>query len=664
MGKIIDIKSSPVITFLDLLLKDKSTKKNIIWATDMYEDLGEGFSDKDQMYLSTLLQHSEIIIPRILKTLETQKDRTRKKAEVFTPAWLCNLMNNHCDEDWFGYTDVFNRKQTDCSWIEVNHKIEFPEQKQRKIPLWQRYVDSRRLEITCGEAPYLVSRYDVTTGKVILPLEKRIGQLDRKLRIINENTSTYEDWIVWVKRAFESCYGYEYQGDNLLIARVNLFLTFVEYYKQRWEDEPDENIKKQIVNIIVWNIWQMNGNTGSVPFGKPGEQYLQGNLFDGSLLELKSLEMEERICKIYNWRKRKRLSFKEIKEKSCMGKFLFDYVIGNPPYQEEKENTSAAPIYNVFMDIAFKLAPKVELITPARFLFNAGKTPKEWNKKMLNDKHFKVLYYEQDSSKIFSDTDITGGIAISYRDSSKDFGAIIVFSVFEELRNIIKKIQPHLKDGVLTDIIYLQNKFNLGELYKKYPHYKSIISSDGKERRIVTSSFNKLDVFQNENTENGSVAILGLEGANKRTKKWIPLIYIEDNGNLKKFKVIVPKSNGSGAVGQVIPTPLIGNPLIGEPSIGYTQSFIGIGSFDTKEEANAALKYIKSKFARILLGILKITQDNPPEKWEFVLKQDFTVNSDIDWSQSVHEIDMYLYKKYGFDEKEIEFIETHVKEMA
>lgn len=151
---------------------------------------------------------------------------------------------------------------------------------------------------------------------------------------------------------------------------------------------------------------------------------------------------------------------------------------------------------------------------------------------------------------------------------------------------------------------------------------------------------------------------MGLAGVNKRTTKWILSKYIEDNGNLEKYKIIVPKSNGSGAIGEILSTPLIGTPLI-----GYTQSFIGIGAFDFKEDAEAALKYIKSKFARTLLGILKITQDNPPEKWRFVIKQDFTKNSDIDWSQPIANIDHQLYQKYGFNQEEINFIEKNVKEM-
>lgn len=291
MEKLIDIGSDPVASLLDLLLADKSTKRNIIWATDTYEELGHGFTDKEQIDEKLLLQHADIIKPRIQKSQEEQAARTRKKAEVFTPAWLCNLMNNYCDEVWFGRKDVFNVMTEDHTWTVNEDLIAFPERK-----TWKRYVDSRRLEITCGEAPYLVSRYDVSTGELIVPPKRRIGQLDRKLRIVNENTDTYDEWLKWAIRAFEATYGYEYQGDNLLIARVNLLLTFIDYYTERWEKQPDEKLLRQVANRIAWNIWQMDGLKDTVPHS-PEE------------------EPEAVLCKIYNWRRENSVVFKTLKEK-------------------------------------------------------------------------------------------------------------------------------------------------------------------------------------------------------------------------------------------------------------------------------------------------------------------------------------------------------------
>ena len=341
----------------------------------------------------------------------------------------------------------------------------------------------------------------------------------------------------------------------------------------------------------------------------------------------------------------------------------FDYVIGNPPYQEETEGTSDKPVYNYFMDASYAVADKVELITPARFLFKAGKTPKAWNEKMLLDNHFSVLYYVQDSSKVFANTDIKGGVAITYRDAEKNYGAIHTFSVFEELNSILRKVKSLPNFKTLDDLIVQQNRWNLPELYEDYPEYKDSIGSGGKERRLTTPIFSALGVFHDEESA-CDFKILGLIN-NKRIYKYINKKYIDINhDNLLMWKVIVPASNGSGAIGEVLSTPLCGTPLCGTPLCGYTQSFIGIGSFDNEQEANNCLKYIKCKFARTMLGTLKITQHNHKGTWINVPLQDFTENSDIDWSVSIAEIDKQLYKKYGLSDEEIEFIESHVKEMV
>lgn len=316
MENLIDITNSSIVKVLDLLVKDKTTQKNIIWATDSYEALGKGFSDKEPMNRGLLLQHADLIRPRIQKSQEAQQERTRKKAEVFTPAWLCNMMNNVCDEEWFGRKDVFNIENPDHTWTVVEEPIEFPLKKKTKVPLWQRYVDSRRLEITCGEAPYLVSRYDVSTGEPIVPTKKRIGQLDRKLRIVNENAMDYDEWVKWTIRAFEASYGYEYQGDNVLLARINLLMTFIEYYEERWGQKPGAKILRQVANKIAWNIWQMDGLKDTVPLGKPYEEYQFMDLFnnDSKASETTDDSREAVPCKIYDWRRDNSVLFKKLKE--------------------------------------------------------------------------------------------------------------------------------------------------------------------------------------------------------------------------------------------------------------------------------------------------------------------------------------------------------------
>ncbi|MBP3794156.1 MAG: Eco57I restriction-modification methylase domain-containing protein [Ruminococcus sp.] len=339
----------------------------------------------------------------------------------------------------------------------------------------------------------------------------------------------------------------------------------------------------------------------------------------------------------------------------------FDFVIGNPPYQDETlgENKGfAPPIYNVFMEETYKVADVVELITPARFLFNAGSTPKDWNKKMLSDTHLKVIDYHADCKEVFPNQDIKGGVAITLRDNRKEFGAIGAFTAFPELNSIMNKVKPVNDSDCLTVVISTQNRFNLDMLYSEHPEFKSIIGSNGKDKRFRNNIFDKIPEFTEERRNNDDVAVFGLI-KNRRVWRYLPRKYFDyEHPNFSKWKVLVPRANGSGALGEVL-----SNPLVGKPFIGYTQTFIGIGAFDTEFEANAMLKYIKSKFARIMLGILKITQDNDKEVWRFVPLQDFTPNSDIDWSKPIPEIDQQLYKKYGLTPDEIKFIETHVKEM-
>lgn len=644
MSNLIDLKSHSVNTVLNLLLKDRTTNKNIILATDVYNNV----AFTTEITKKLVLCGSIDICPRVLKSIEEQTQRTRKKAEVFTPAWICNKMNNHCDAEWFGRENIFNIEQ-DHDWIPTTEKITFPKGKS-----WKDYVNSKRLEITCGEAPYIASRYDMATGNRI-PIEKRIGILDRKLRVINENVNTYKSWNQWVYQAFKSVYGYEFQGDNLFIARINLLETFCEYTRDRWNTEPSDSSLKQIANIISWNLWQMDGIHGIIPcIGAVQEKEpYQMNLFEmmGIAEETEDKLTETIDCNIYDWCNNKAIIYKNIREGKIM---KFDFCIGNPPYQEEtdSDSTRKPPIYNLFMDEAYKIANSVEMITPARFLFDAGYTPKIWNQKMLNDKHFKIKYYETDSSKIFANTDIKGGIVISYRDINKEFGAINTFTKYTEVNNILKKVRICANDYI-DKIIYSPLSFQLTDLMKKeHPDLTN---------RLRTSAFTNLsEIFYEKMPEDEYeyISMLGLI-KNKRVIRYVRRDYIKDSSNtLDNYTLLIPKASGSGKFGETA-----GPMVIAEPGLGYTQTFISIGNFKSKSEPENVQKYIKTKFARTMLSILKITQDCPAPKWKYVPLQNFTSSSDIDWSQSISNIDKQLYKKYNLSDEEINFIETNVKEM-
>ncbi len=364
---------------------------------------------------------------------------------------------------------------------------------------------------------------------------------------------------------------------------------------------------------------------------------------------------------------RQNLKKKDLTEQFKKGEPLnmkFDVVIGNPPYQEETKDTSDKPIYNYFMSEAYKFADKVCFITPARFLFNAGKTSKKWNAKMLNDEHLKVAYYEQDSSNVFPNTDIKGGVAITYRDTQKNFGKIGTFTHFEELNSALHKVLEKNKNSDFLDSLYYSTdsyKFSQ-KMHQDFPEAKEKLSK-GHEKTVASSVLTSLDNIFTENKKfENSFKFIGVI-KNKRKWRYINSEYIEEHPNLRKFKVMLPGSNGSGAIGEVLSTPLVGEPLVGEPLVGHTQTFISFGAFDNREEAENLLKYIKTKFARTMLGTLKITQSNKKDTWSNVPLQNFTNNSDIDWSQSIAQIDQQLYRKYGLSEKEIAFIEEKVREM-
>lgn len=295
LGKGIDISENRIVEIspelLDLLLKDHTTQGNILWATSGYPHEANSQILPEQI----TGENGSIIRPRVDKAKAEQVNRTRQMAEVFTPSWVCNAQNNLIDEAWFGRKNVFNTEFIDengkHSWRATDEKIVFPEGK-----TWEDYVRDVRMEITCGEAPYLVSWYDTTTGET-LPLNQRIGLLDRKLRVINENVDNSGKWLEWVQEAYKSIYGYEFQGDSLLLARENLLVTFYEYYKAKFDAEPLLKSIEYIAYIIGWNIWQMDGLKGVVPYSCHEEESQNERVQYKNLLgESQPIKYNKKIC--------------------------------------------------------------------------------------------------------------------------------------------------------------------------------------------------------------------------------------------------------------------------------------------------------------------------------------------------------------------------------
>lgn len=644
---------------LKTLLQDKTTKNNIIFATDDYLGFGDEYGAEMNMTEELLLQISQEIQPRVAKSLEAQKIRTKEKAEVMTPPWVVCMMNGHCDADWFGRENVFERLDGQ-QWNPTSETVQFPETKKHS---WRDYVDCRRMEITCGEAPFIVSRYDTTTGEPI-PIERRVGFLDHKLRVVNENTQTEEEWFKWTVRAFQSCYGFEFQGDNLLIARINLLLTFTEYLEARWNRLPRRNELQRISTIIAWNLWQMDAFTGTIPYGElekekdPWEQM--------SLFELQSQEELKTTppCLIRDWRATgvggRAMTYISLKGEKEMRKFSVSMIIGNPPYQEENQNNGRQnPIYHLFMEEAYQIGDCVELITPARFLFDAGQTPKDWNKKMLSDSHLKVLYYNPDPKGVFNNTEIKGGVAVTLYDKRKDYGAIRVFTKYPELNQILNSVFGKYNGPCLDSIISPRGSYRTTELFfETYPFAADRLGK-GTGNMIASNFFEKLPEVWVENPahKNDYYGML-CRVNNQRKYCYLRRKYVQENPFIHGYNVASPKSNGSGLFGEVLTaTEIIA------PQCGAADTFISIGTFDTLQEAENLAKYIKTKFLRAMLGVKKVTQDNSRAMWNMIPLQNFTSASDINWNTSIANIDRQLYKKYGLSPEEIAFIESHVKEM-
>ena len=604
------------------LLRDHTTDRNILWCTHDYESKGEGYQYADEIRPELITrEHGTIIRPRVLKSKAEQSDRVKDMAEVFTPSWVVKMMVDNVEID----------------------------------------ISTLSLELTCGEAPFLVSRYDATTGEPVA-IGDRVGVLDRKLRTINEQELKDEEWFSQVRQAFQTTYGYEWQGDSLLLARENLLYTFVDHYEARFSSPPAISILLEFAEIISWNLWQMDGLTYCIPREKQEEApQAQLDLFNEAPIEAPAPS-----CIIKEWKEGKTIKVIDIKRRQIKNQDImkFDVIIGNPPYQDEvigDNQQFAPPVYNLFIDESQKVAERVELIHPARFLFNAGSTPKVWNNRMLNDEHFKVLHYASDSSTIFGNSvEIKGGVAVTYWDRNSKYEPIRKFIVSNELTSIDKKVNS-LQRHSFSEIVFAPERYKFTEqMHDEHPNVESMLSK-GHKYDLKTAVFTKLAgiVFFEikPNDSSNYVQILGTVGG-KRTFRWIKREYLSVPDNFERYKVLTPKANGNGTYGEAL-TPAI----IGLPYIGHTQSFFSIGNFETMVEAENAQKYTKTKFARALLGIKKVTQENTAKVWEHVPLQDFTPSSDIDWSKSIAEIDEQLFDKYGLDEAERNFIRTKVKEM-
>lgn len=654
----IDIKENYIYqldkSILEILLRDHSSGKNILWATDMYAWRGVGYQQQDYITVKAITGlFGNVIKPRIKKSQREQRQRVKSKAEVFTPSWICNQMANSLDSTWFGRNSVFNVEQGQ-SWTATHDKITFPLDK-----TWQDYVNLKVLEITCGEAPFLASRYDTVTGQW-LGVHERIGLLDRKLRIVSENIDAEPEWVRWAYQAYKSTYGYEWQGDSVLIARENLLFTFIDYYVDKFENHPINLYLIELAKIISWNIWQMDGQKNTIPnYAKPAQQvqmsFLDNGLID-TLQDCNSVDVSKDVyCKIKNWQTNRTIKFDNIKatvgKNKGENKMKFDFVIGNPPYQSDNH----MQVYPDFYISGKHLGDCVELIFPIGW-----QEPKNAN----NLGKLNTLEVKEDRQIVFINNvqNVFSGIAgaewtniIMWKkgyDNNLDGKQRVLTNGRDEqiirLNYAKSQIEKPREIITLKDIVCTKDSFS------PMQRITSTRKPYGLSTDVITDykKYN-LDTFQDDRLLSSDIKVY----CNGQPK------YIPENYQLpkttvafEKFKIFVPYAWGNmnektglgGAYADII---------IAYPHEICTETYQESGAFGTFEIAQKHAKYLMTKFLRALLYVNKFSRHSTTA-WGSIPIQDY---SEDFWNGTIVEIDDALMDKYGVPASIRDFIFKNIQ---
>lgn len=485
------------------------------------------------------------------------------------------------------------------------------------------------------EKPRFVDQGDVTHE--LFDNVDLAGEVQTKILEINSKTGLYPLYVTY------SLYRRRL-AEYVKAQCIDIDAVSVQEEQVVWDDIVTDNI------YVICNTPMAVGITRRTLFGFR-EVEKKANLKNEQLIERAANDQEALVKELKSAGFWKGTNSKQM--------IQFNAVVGNPPYMLKQDETSDDPIYHQFMDLGFEMSHLATFITPGRFLFNAGKTPRVWNNKMLNDDHLKVIWYKSDSSEVFPNVDIKGGIAVTLRNTDVCFGKIGVFTKHNEVSSILKKVDS--PDFIsLKQLVYAPESYRLSK--KIHSEHSEVIDllSKGHQFDVTTNIFDKLDKYFLDVKPNDGFEYIQIYGRqnNERIFKWIRKDYIDPHENLDTYKVFVAKSNGSGEFGETLTSP-----IVGYPNQGHTQTFISIGNFKTLYEADACLKYIKTRFARLLLSSLKVTQDNKKETWSNVPVQDFTSNSRIDWSKSINEIDSQLFQLYCLSTVESTFIKENVTSM-
>lgn len=637
------------------LLVDKTSKANIIWATDAYQDRGPDYG-RDRAIEARLItgDQSDVIKNRARKAMEHQSERTRKHAEVFTPLWVCQKMISVGDREILGQDPFLEGDAGLKAFFASDHA-------------WQAYIKARRLEITCGEAPFLVQRYDVASGEMI-PLAARQGLLDRKLRLVKLFTDNEQDWFTWTCRAFQATYGYEFQGDNLLIARLNLLMTLEDVLKDRWGRQPTGQEYRKIINIIAWNIWQMDGLTGGLPFAQDKNKDRQMDLFSFLEAASPSPATPPASCRIYNWSADYSLNYQDLTQGGKTMKF--DFIIGNPPYQEEtveeiSQDNGQAPRKNIFQHFqleAEKVAKSsIVLIYPGgRWIHRSGKGMEKFGYEQINDVHLKKLIYYSNAEDVFpKPVNIADGISIVIKDMNKAQGGFqYVYHKGNEVLSVDMKnpgeelMALNPKDFIITEKVkaFVENN-GLEYLHDRIlPRSLFGIESDfvqkNPDRVIELTDSSDIDFDK-------SIKLFTNDKAGKAGRaKWYiaEKQVIQKNKNyISQWQVVVSSANAGGQKRD--------NQLeIIDNHSAFGRSRVALGSFETEEEAKNFFLYNRTYIVRFMFLMTDEALTSLGKRVPDL--SNYTNNNNlVDFSKP---LDLQLYSLIKLQSDDIEYIEKIV----
>lgn len=625
---------------LDTLLQDRTTGTNIVWATDSYAGRGDGYQADQPLYAGLIIREKDDIIrPRSVKAKEEQDARTRSSAEVFTPSRVCREMIDALDEDWFEESRILGESASST----LPRKL-------REGKTWEDYVRSTYLEITCGEAPFLASRYDAATGLPI-DMRDRFGVLDRKLQMVNAHARGRQEWLQWACEAYRAVYGYELLGDNLIIARENLLYTFIEYYMAKFRVAPAKAQLFEIAGIIAWNLWQMEGLSGATPHGHPPDD-VQLDFFEDSNPESQQYALLP--CIIREWAAGATVRHLELSRNDAM---KFDHIIGNPPYQKDAGGAGrqATPLYDSFVTESEAMARKsVALITPSRW-FGGGMALDRFRNHMMTDRHIQILVDYPNAKDCFPDRSVNGGV--SYFIWNRQHDGMCRFTTVAN------------GDSESVDR-YLDEFSDMGIV----PRYSQLLPLLRRLAQLDMSPLSQcvsaLDPFGIPTTMRGEAKPQKDDDVRLRSSKgcgYVPRAMVTRGLEaIDKYKVLISKMGAEHALepdknGQF--QVLSGSLQVLDPGEVCTHSYLIAGPYSTRSEAAALEQYLRTKFVRALVLEAMSASNVTTKVFSFVPTQDFTDSADIDWSAPIADINRQLYRKYDLTEEEMQFIESHVKEM-